>query len=262
MGMLKDYLINNIVLFTPEINRLSLYGEPDKIYDLTSPASRCLLLLIENSPEVVSQNIFFEQVWEKHGMLVPPNTLYQNISLVRRGFKSISGDDINIITTVPRKGFQIKNDVTITEIIPLDKKNTTPINSEDLTSQPAMDNNSTSFSFLSYFSKIKTLIIILSLFSMIFFIYTLSTWDSDDNLFRNYTLIYKSNDCLYYANDNLMNYNETIKNFPVKRSCEKYRWVYITAYKHNPVSTLFLCTHPIDKKNKNDCISIIHKEDS
>ncbi|MEA7585969.1 winged helix-turn-helix domain-containing protein, partial [Salmonella enterica subsp. enterica serovar Anatum] len=41
----------------------------------------CLRLLLENAPSVVSQQTFFQKVWEEDGMVVSANTLYQNISI-------------------------------------------------------------------------------------------------------------------------------------------------------------------------------------
>ncbi len=56
---------------------------------LTTPASRCLSLLLEAFPDVVAQQDFFTRVWEEEGMRVPTNTLYQNISIIRRGFRAV-----------------------------------------------------------------------------------------------------------------------------------------------------------------------------
>ena len=46
------------------------------------------------------------EVWRKHGMEVTVNTLYQNISILRKTLKRV-GVDENIIITVPKKGITL-----------------------------------------------------------------------------------------------------------------------------------------------------------
>ncbi len=50
---------------------------------LTTPASRCLVLLLESAPEVVNQGISLLSLGED-GMVVSANTAIQNISIIRR----------------------------------------------------------------------------------------------------------------------------------------------------------------------------------
>lgn len=46
------------------------------------------------------------EVWRKHGMEVTVNTLYQNISILRKTLKRV-GIEENIIITVPKKGITL-----------------------------------------------------------------------------------------------------------------------------------------------------------
>lgn len=46
-------------------------------------------------------------------MRVPTNTLYQNISIIRRGFRAVGDTTHSLIATVPRRGFKIHNDINI-----------------------------------------------------------------------------------------------------------------------------------------------------
>ena len=89
---------------------------PELSVILTTPASRCLVLLLESAPEVVNQRDFFTKVWGEDGMLVPANTLYQNISIIRRGLRTTGETDDTLVATVPRKGFQIKKEVKVSRI--------------------------------------------------------------------------------------------------------------------------------------------------
>jgi DNA-binding winged helix-turn-helix (wHTH) protein len=59
----------------------------DNVIILNSPASRCLLLLIERIGSIVTQQEFLDIVWTKCGMQVSTNTFYQNISILRKGLK-------------------------------------------------------------------------------------------------------------------------------------------------------------------------------
>lgn len=75
------WIINDNIEFWPEHRKLISVHNADLNVVLTTPASRCLSLLLEAFPDVVAQQDFFTRVWEEEGMRVPTNTLYQNIPL-------------------------------------------------------------------------------------------------------------------------------------------------------------------------------------
>ena len=110
------WIINDNIKFCPEKNLLVSMARPELSVILTTPASRCLVLLLESAPEVVNQRDFFTKVWGEDGMLVPANTLYQNISIIRRGLRTTGETDDTLVATVPRKGFQIKKEVKVARI--------------------------------------------------------------------------------------------------------------------------------------------------
>lgn len=118
------WIINKNIEFWPENKRLISLKNPAQSVTLTAPASHCLVLLLEATPELVSQQVFFKKVWEDEGILVPANTLYQNISIVRRGLRDVGETDNSIVVTVPRKGFHINPNVNVER---MDEK---PLNSE------------------------------------------------------------------------------------------------------------------------------------
>ena len=100
------YLINEIVLFEPERRRLGpLAGYPHRAATLHGPVSECLLLLLQNNNEVVTQRVLFASVWEKQGTVVSTNALYQTISQLRKVLKS-AGIEEDIIKTLPKTGFK------------------------------------------------------------------------------------------------------------------------------------------------------------
>lgn len=49
-------------------------------------------------------------------MVVSANTLYQNISIIRRGLRTVGENEDTLIITVPRKGFQIEPGVNVITI--------------------------------------------------------------------------------------------------------------------------------------------------
>ncbi|MFC0141283.1 transcriptional regulator [Erwinia mallotivora] len=108
------YCINNIVDFIPDKNRL-ISCETRVENTLYSTASRCLLLLIINAGKVVCHKSLYEAGWESQGKEVTPNTLYQTISELRKQLKN-AGFRQNIIQTLPRQGWTISNEISITEI--------------------------------------------------------------------------------------------------------------------------------------------------
>lgn len=49
-------------------------------------------------------------------MVVSANTLYQNISIIRRGLRTVGENEDTLIITVPRRGFQIEPGASIMTI--------------------------------------------------------------------------------------------------------------------------------------------------
>lgn len=112
------FSINKDVLFYPcehKLLCLSDINNSKEAININVPASRCLMLLIENRRSVVSKEDFFNHVWKAHGRFVAQNTYYQNISLLRRSLKSVGLEQM--IITVPRQGLKISEDIHIEEVI-------------------------------------------------------------------------------------------------------------------------------------------------
>lgn len=104
-------IINGKVIFAPESNSLYPVNDTSKPVVLHTPSSQCLRLLLQNNNQVVSQKILFEEIWEKNGALVTPNTLYQNIALIRKALKA-AGLDEEVIKTIPKQGIKISAQIT------------------------------------------------------------------------------------------------------------------------------------------------------
>jgi DNA-binding winged helix-turn-helix (wHTH) protein len=110
--MTLKYLISDQVIFDSDAHHLiSLTSDTVKV-TLHTPASQCLLLLLQNQGEVLTQKFLFENIWGKNGAFVSANTLYQNIAIVRKGLKSAGiGDDI--VQTIPKTGIKFTGHATL-----------------------------------------------------------------------------------------------------------------------------------------------------
>ena len=100
------FLINETVLFEPDARRLcSLAGYPARAVILHGPVSECLLQLLEQNEQLLTQRYLFAAVWEKQGAIVTTNALYQTIASIRKALKS-AGLEENVIITIPKAGFK------------------------------------------------------------------------------------------------------------------------------------------------------------
>lgn len=110
----KKIIINDSLVYLPEEHRLIPLGVRGKETVLNVPASRCLQLLLKQPGITVSQSEFFSEVWEKNGQHITANTLYQNISLLRKGMRE-AGLAKNVIRTVPKIGVVYSGTVEVLE---------------------------------------------------------------------------------------------------------------------------------------------------
>ncbi|WP_407197345.1 winged helix-turn-helix domain-containing protein [Citrobacter freundii] len=112
--MAHVFLLNSTVVFWPERNVLYAKSDETKRITLSNPATRCLLLLIQQQGQVIERDYFFEHVWYINGAQVTNNTFYQNISLLRRAFKELSLNE-ELIVTVPKVGIRLEPQLEVLE---------------------------------------------------------------------------------------------------------------------------------------------------
>ncbi|MGD8107355.1 winged helix-turn-helix domain-containing protein [Pantoea sp. FN0302] len=105
------YLIHESIYFYPKNHRLVCHSQGKEDTSLTQPATKCLELLIKTHG-LVSQNDLYDYAWGENSHNVSPNTLYQNISLIRRALKNIMPGADRWIITVPRKGFRFDHSIS------------------------------------------------------------------------------------------------------------------------------------------------------
>lgn len=109
----KTYTFNNHIVFWPDRNLLSALANSENAVQITSSAARCLELMIVKA-DLVTQNELYDYGWKGTGFTPSPNTLYQSISVLRRAFRELFGEEISVILTETRKGFRLNPDIQVT----------------------------------------------------------------------------------------------------------------------------------------------------
>lgn len=110
--MSEVILVNRQVKFEPGRNALESMTLPEQKITLPSSSSRCLKVLLSLRGEVVTIKQFHKLVWEKNKAVVSDNTVYQNISIIRKALTAV-GADKNIIETHTRRGWCIPESVHV-----------------------------------------------------------------------------------------------------------------------------------------------------
>lgn len=270
--------INDNIEFRPDEKKLISMNNPEINVTLTTPASRCLLLLLEASPDIVHQQDFFKKVWEEEGMLVPTNTLYQNISIVRRGLRAVGETDRRLIATIPRKGFQIDSSVKICR-----KTDTeTSLNVAEIADSPPeektlLPDGGTSVIAIPSFSEttkapVKTrlfrrrglvpfLVMCAAFITGVFATWFL--WHVDDTpaFFNTYTLAETEEGCHFYVKDdshdnksNYQRYKALIKSSGL--NCKSYPWIYMPTSKTFPTLAAIVCRNKYTTASAPACITL------
>lgn len=108
---MSNFILDDKVVFTPDECKLSPLASRGPVIVLNTPVSRLLLTLLENDGAVVPHQEIMRVVWESHGQFVTLNTLYQNVSLLRKNLKR-SGLTNFFIRTHPKTGFSLRGKVS------------------------------------------------------------------------------------------------------------------------------------------------------
>jgi DNA-binding winged helix-turn-helix (wHTH) protein len=254
------YVIDDLIIFKPSKATISNRNYYHLTATLGAPASRCLSVLIEHAPEVVSHQKIIEEVWGSEGMNVPVNTLYQNISIIRKAFKQIEYND-EIIKTVSRKGFVISG-VIITQNeesegviqLPLRKD----LDGHDVINSEITDDNTIN-SVKSWPGVTKKIFMAFSsiLFvSLAFYLYFIIN-EQKNNFFIKYSNIKHYGKCIVnYTGDKPEKIDSIMKNIGVYLNCDKRPYVYLDTKKYHPANTVVTCKQDFSYKSTDNCSSI------
>lgn len=96
--------------FFPDEKKLVSTGIRKIELVLNSPASRLLYLLLSNGSAITHHDEILQEVWGKYGQYVTLNTLYQNISILRKSLSKMGGSTSSI-RTHSKVGFSFQGKV-------------------------------------------------------------------------------------------------------------------------------------------------------
>ncbi|MET6679098.1 winged helix-turn-helix domain-containing protein [Citrobacter amalonaticus] len=268
------WIINDNIEFRPDSKKLISVTNPEINAVLTTPASRCLLLLLDASPDVVTQQEFFKKVWEDEGMRVPTNTLYQNISIVRRGLRTVGETDQILVATVPRKGFHIDKSVKITRVAAVQSAEVTPdtLRGEDeldmeydTDAEPELTPESVRTITVSKSSKCPLFVGIIAMVTAFFMgaIGLHFIWHFSDTkpFFDDYTFVEQDNGCHFSITDDGHDNINSYAHFKALilasgLDCEKYPWVYFPLSQTSPGLAVLICRKNYLKSAAPGCITL------
>ncbi|ESN53162.1 hypothetical protein [Enterobacter sp. MGH 16] len=109
--MLKKFIIDDEILFDPQKSTIINTRVQKEAVSLNVPTSRCLEALLTKKGLVTHQELY-DKGWFDAAQEPLPNTLYQNILLIRQAFRKLSDKKVDFIITVPRKGFYFNDHIT------------------------------------------------------------------------------------------------------------------------------------------------------
>lgn len=258
------YIIDSKLTYKPAEHTLYL-NDTNESLALAVSASLCLYLLLENQGNTVSRNVLLESVWGSRGMNVTPNTLYQNISLLRKSFTRL-GVNSPLIETVPRRGFTFSKKASVVKTVNNQEKinHLQQVHSAEgspthvIASGPNKEHQSQSASAVKernhILKKIHPLLIIL--FLSLSGVWALTDLKSEDH-FDSYHFFMSLDNCKLYRNNSLHitddYYIDFIDNNNV--SCSGKKNIYITNHYPSKRLSIISCQHPINVHKKPDCIS-------
>lgn len=237
------FLIDESVYFYPGNQRLFCHPKEKEDKTLTQPAAKCLELLITTGG-LVSQSDLYDYAWGDNSHNVSPNTLYQNISLIRRALKNVRPGADRWIITVPRKGFRFDHSIAVRQVT---SEDTLPVALPEPFPPPVFPAKARPLN-----SLLPASLFVLC-FALAFFIHPVNA--DFKNLTGSYDKIDGQEACQLYIYRNNLPLKEKI-NSRIKQyiDCNSRPYVYITYDKFNKKITFFSCFEPI-ANNSRSCAS-------
>ncbi|TNV20875.1 transcriptional regulator [Buttiauxella sp. B2] len=251
------YLIENKITFSPEKQTL-VHADSHEQIKLKPTASLCLLLLLRNHGEIVTQNELLAFAWGESHRQVSFNAFYQSILSLRKSFLQMNVEK-QIITTIPRKGLLIQQEITIEkkyepvfdvepeiepEILPIEIISDTATYNAPKVKRPLLN-------------LTEAVIIILTVIIAGVMIYPLMF---TGQYFSSYVPSLKyDGQCHYFVNNDASNRNRHegfIKEHP--EICRDDKFLYLTAYPETKNISIILCTTRMELSHDNSCQSVYY----
>lgn len=116
---MTQHQINQNLTFDSLTRELRSSSLPEQKKKLGLPAAFCLETLIKSGGGIVSQQQLIHEGWNKHGLEVSSGNVRQVISQIRKAFISLR-EDPDMLVTVPKMGYRLKVNTTISDSQPTD----------------------------------------------------------------------------------------------------------------------------------------------
>lgn len=241
--MTKTYVINRTVIFNTEkhyLRRVSLKAQSDCI-QLNTPASKCFQVLLAHRPSIVTQKDLLEAVWGAQGAFVSPNTLYQNISLLRKALKTLDLEDV--VRTVSKKGLVVDEFLFVEE---LDEEDICPQTIDTNTviqncDSAIMSENPRNY---THWGVAVSLVAAMIMTGILLCHFSLR---NHNDFFENYTLLVRVNDCDVFRPESDRveeRYIDFIKSIQFK--CPQNGVIYLTMPKGRMQVSMVVCNNAIN----------------
>lgn len=245
--MEKVFMLGGLVVFSPERNVLHAKADETKRLALSNPASRCLLILIQQRGQVIERDYFFQQVWINNGAQVTNNTFYQNILLLRRAFKEF-GLNEELIVTVPKVGIRLEATLDVVELEADNTLPETPAPETVPSVKAAIPQRITSYKRTLYWllAGVACCLMAVAL-----------TWQMQfDPRLSLYEPLVVSKGCHWYGNQDVLNYDKHKQFIQASTlGCKGYPWIYLTLYPNFPRVSALTCRQQYSRWRDNECVT-------
>lgn len=251
--MSKYYTINDNITFYPESGILSSSLGVARI-KINVPTAQLLEAFITRVGLIISQSDLYSIAWGDNGVNVTPNTLYQNISLLRKALQDI-GLSGEVITTIRGKGFiftvakvaecEVGLEEEVDEIIT--ENISSPHPDEKLTIQ----NNYKKYNIILLFASV------LIFFGAIFYFIHKSIPKRIIDYPKNFTFLSKIDGCSIFTSTELHNLEsqDKVNEFLSAQllECKTYPYVYLNYTVRHPTISVISCEFEINYSKTNNC---------
>lgn len=265
----KAIRLEDKAVYDPATHSVYKIGDVENQVSLAIPASLCLHNLLQKKGEVVSHADLLAFAWTSRGIMVSPNTLYQNMSVLRKALVSL-GVSPEIIKTVPKRGFVIPSGFPV-EFIDDAEDNTAPQvlpdvavimgSPEEVPPLPlSPDRNKT--------PTLRNSLFILAACLTFYISYLISNYVGDDAIPQyiapEFVKIDNIQDCQVFRNTSLRE-NAFFTQFisDKKVECGREKWWYLTNYPPSRQVSLLRCSRALSDtltEKTSLCISDFYSE--
>ncbi|WP_395489516.1 transcriptional regulator [Cedecea davisae] len=252
---MTKFILENKVVYDSVNHSLFYIDQLDTQTSLAIPASLCLLAMLNKKNETVSLDELQFYAWESRGMSVSPNTIYQNISILRKSLIKF-GLACDFIKTVPKRGFVVLGD-QFSEMENNEKKASIP---EATDTQPGIEKQTIRDDSEKKTQTSPNVLFFLSIISVSFILFYASYQFTLRNEIENSPYIYPeltqlniSGKCHLFRNKSLASDLDFIKFISSQAiDCSQNNWVYIINYPPAPQTFVLKCSADVFFKNTRD----------